>query len=65
MNGGHMETVTVVGCLCTPMDVLARNTELPKAEIGDLFVVFLSGAYGATASPTAFLSHEKPKEIMV
>lgn len=65
MNGGPMETVTVAGCLCTPMDVLARNAELPKAEIGDLFVVFLSGAYGATASPTAFLSHEKPKEIMV
>jgi len=65
VNGGNLEMVNVVGCLCTPMDVLARNAELPKAEIGDLFVVFLSGAYGFTASPTAFLSHEKPKEIMV
>ena len=28
-----------------------------KAEAGDLIVVFQSGAYGLTASPTAFLSH--------
>jgi diaminopimelate decarboxylase len=36
-----------------------------KAEIGDLIVVFQSGAYGLTASPTAFLSHPAPVEVLV
>ena len=36
-----------------------------KAEAGDLIVVFQSGAYGLTASPTAFLSHPAPVEVLV
>ena len=63
--GEGTETVTVVGPLCTPLDVLAKNMDLPKAEIGDLLVVFQSGAYGYTASPLNFLSHPKPKEILI
>jgi diaminopimelate decarboxylase len=59
------ETVSVVGCLCTPLDLLADNVELPAAGIGDLVVVFQAGAYGLTASPTAFLSHPKPMEVLV
>jgi diaminopimelate decarboxylase len=55
----------VVGCLCTPIDVLGRAAELPAAEAGDLVVVFQSGAYGKTASPTDFLSHPAPAEILV
>ena len=51
------ETVTVVGCLCTPLDLLASKMELAQAEVGDFVVVFQSGAYGLSASPTAFLSH--------
>jgi diaminopimelate decarboxylase len=39
--------------------------ELPRGEIGDLVAVFQSGAYGLTASPTAFLSHPAPAEILV
>jgi diaminopimelate decarboxylase len=57
--------VTVVGPLCTPLDLLADRMELAKAEIGDLIVVFQSGAYGLTASPTAFLSHAEPVEVLV
>ncbi|NAS20983.1 pyridoxal-dependent decarboxylase, exosortase A system-associated [Herbidospora sp. NEAU-GS84] len=57
--------VTVVGRLCTPLDLLGDRVELPKAEIGDLVVVFQAGAYGLTASPTAFLSHPAPVEILV
>lgn len=30
-----------------------------------LVVVFQSGAYGLTASPTAFLSHPAPEEILL
>jgi len=59
------EQVTVVGCLCTPLDLLADDVALPRAEIGDLVVIFQAGAYGLTASPTAFLSHPAPVEVLV
>jgi len=35
------------------------------AQAGDLVVVFQSGAYGLTASPTAFLGHPAPAEVLV
>lgn len=63
--GTEREIVTVVGPLCTPLDILADRMELAKAEIGDLIVVFQSGAYGLTASPTAFLSHPPCREVLV
>jgi diaminopimelate decarboxylase len=59
------EPVTVVGCLCTPLDLLGDNVGLPHAEIGDLVVLFQAGAYGLTASPTAFLGHPPPIEVLV
>lgn len=59
------EKATVVGCLCTPLDLLGDNVPLPKAEIGDLVAVFLAGAYGLTASPSTFLSHPRPVEVLV
>jgi diaminopimelate decarboxylase len=59
------ETVDVVGPLCTPLDVLARNVSLPEPEVGDLFGVFQSGAYGRSASVLEFLSHAAPPEILV
>lgn len=59
------EAVTVVGCLCTPLDLLADDVSLPKAEVGDLIVLFQAGAYGFTASPTAFLGHPAPVEALV
>ena len=54
------EAVDVVGPLCTPLDILARGTNLPQAEIGDLVGVFQSGAYARSASPMGFLSHATP-----
>ena len=65
MAGEPGETVDVVGCLCTPFDLLAEQVTLPRAEVGDLFVIFQSGAYGLSASPTAFLSHPAPPEVLV
>lgn len=59
------EIVDIVGPLCTPLDVLARDIELPPAEIGDLIGVFQSGAYARTASPLGFLSHPSPAEVLV
>lgn len=65
VRGGEREIASVVGPLCTPLDLLADNIELAKAGEGDLIVVFQSGAYGLSASPTAFLSHPAPVEILV
>jgi diaminopimelate decarboxylase len=59
------ETVTVVGPLCTPLDRLADKVSLPVAAVGDLVAVFMAGAYGLTASPTAFLGHAPPREMLV
>ena len=63
--GGERETVSVVGPLCTPLDLLADQMEMAKADAGDLVVVFQSGAYGLSASPTAFLSHPVAREVLV
>lgn len=65
MVGKKREVVNVVGPLCTPLDVLAERLEMAQADVGDLIVVFQSGAYGLTASPTAFLSHPAPAEVLV
>ncbi len=59
------EKVDVVGPLCTPMDVLARDVALPAAEPGDLVGIFQSGAYARSASPLGFLSHPAPVEVLV
>jgi diaminopimelate decarboxylase len=59
------EEATVVGPLCTPLDLLADRMVLPVARPGDLVVVFQSGAYGASASPQAFLGHPGCTEVLV
>ena len=59
------EEVTITGCLCTPLDLLADEVMLPRAEVGDLVAIFCAGAYGLTASPAAFLSQPIAREILV
>jgi diaminopimelate decarboxylase len=61
----NRQTVDVVGPLCTPLDVLARNVDLPPVRFGDLVGVFQSGAYARSASPLGFLSHPTPPEVLV
>jgi diaminopimelate decarboxylase len=63
--GLETEKASAVGPLCTPLDVLAQDMDLPKAEIGDYVAVFNSGAYGYTSSPLNFLSHPHPIEIFI
>jgi diaminopimelate decarboxylase len=60
-----MEPTNIVGPLCTPLDILADKMMLPLAEIGDLVVVFQSGAYGFSASPRSFLGHPEPRETLL
>jgi diaminopimelate decarboxylase len=59
------ETVNVVGCLCTPLDKLGDSVSLPLADVGDVIAVFMAGAYGASASPTAFLGHGPAVECLI
>jgi diaminopimelate decarboxylase len=59
------EQVDVVGPLCTPLDTVGRNVNLPKAEVGDLVGIFQSGAYARSASPLGFLSHDTPLEVWI
>lgn len=59
------EEASVVGCLCTPLDRLAEKGEFPRADVGDLVAVFCAGAYGASASPAAFLGHGPAAEMLV
>ncbi len=65
VDGEATQTVNVVGPLCTPLDLLGSKVELPPIEIGDLIVIYQSGAYGFTASPKDFLSHPAPLEVLV
>jgi len=58
-------TASVVGPLCTPLDILGDKMPLGHAQVGDLIVVLQSGAYGLSASPTAFLGHPAPAEVLV
>lgn len=58
------EEVDVVGPLCTPTDCLAQGVRLPRAEPGDLIAIEKSGAYGLTNSPSGFLSHPLPAELL-
>jgi len=59
------EVASVVGPLCTPLDLLADRMDLPAAQEGDLVVVYQSGAYGASASPQAFLGHPHCVDVLV
>lgn len=65
MDASDVETASVVGPLCTPLDLLADRITLPVAQAGDLVVVFQSGAYGLSASPNGFLSHPACLEVLV
>jgi diaminopimelate decarboxylase len=64
VDAAELETASVVGPLCTPLDLLADRMKLPVAQVGDLVVVYQSGAYGASASPQGFLGHPTCVEVL-
>jgi diaminopimelate decarboxylase len=51
--------------LCTGADKLANDVYVEHAEIGDIAVFGLAGAYGLTMSNIEFLSHARPEEIVL
>lgn len=62
---GSTQVVSVFGPLCTPLDIVAKDISVPSFAIGDYVVVHLSGAYGPSASPSGFLSHDKAIELLI
>ncbi len=65
VQGRKREKLSVVGPLCTPIDLLADQMDLANADTGDLVVVLQSGAYGLSASPIGFLSHPPAREVLL
>jgi diaminopimelate decarboxylase len=63
MDAPADEVASVVGCLCTRSIAWPIARPCPRAE-GDVVAVFCAGAYGATASPAAFLGHGPAAEIL-
>jgi diaminopimelate decarboxylase len=59
------EEASIVGCLCTPLDRLADDVMIPRADVGDIVAVFQAGAYGLSASPQAFLGQQPALEMLV
>lgn len=64
LSSEAQEVVSIVGPLCTPLDILASKVMLPNMQPGDLVAVYQSGAYGLTASPLGFLSQPAPVELL-
>jgi diaminopimelate decarboxylase len=63
--GEAQEVQNVVGCLCTPLDLLGNQVSLPRADVDDLVAIFCAGAYGASASPSAFLGQGPALEALI
>ena len=59
------ESVYFGGPLCTGADKLANDVHVDEADIGDIAVFGLAGAYGLTMSNIEFLSHPRPEEIVL
>jgi len=59
------ESVYFGGPLCTGADKLANDVYVEAADVGDIAVFGLAGAYGLSMSNVEFLSHERPQEIVL
>ncbi|QNT79237.1 type III PLP-dependent enzyme [Entomobacter blattae] len=64
-SGGESPVVTnapvsMVGQLCTPKDILARDVPVKQLAIGDFVIYPLAGAYGWGISHHDFLMHPPP-----
>ena len=57
--------VTVNGPTPATYDVLGRNLWVEKADVGDLLVLGLAGAYGLNLAPVEFLLRPKAEEYVL
>ncbi len=58
-------SITVAGQLCTPKDILTRDTVVGRVRIGDVILFTYAGAYGWAISHHDFLSHPHPEHIFL
>lgn len=63
-DSSSKELVTIVGNLCTALDVLGEDVYLGHAEIGDIISVSNAGSYGHSLSPQFFSSHVVSSQFM-
>ena len=61
---GAVGPYTLTGPLCTTIDRLGVDIELPEPRVQDVIAIPQSGAYGLTASPSRFISHPEPREAI-
>ncbi|WP_053366312.1 type III PLP-dependent enzyme [Bacillus sp. FJAT-27245] len=59
------QEVTIVGQLCTPKDVFAKDVSIDQLRIGDVIVFLYAGAYGWSISHHDFLSHPHPQHTFL
>lgn len=59
------EVVTVVGELCTPEDVLARDVRVGRLRAGDVLVFPQAGSYGWEFALPRFLQHPEAPRLVV
>ena len=62
-TSSSLHKYNLVGPLCTSIDLLAKQVELPTTSIDDVLAIRMSGAYGYSASPVNFISHPSPREL--
>jgi diaminopimelate decarboxylase len=62
--GAEKKTCTLVGPLCTPLDLMGKGVAVESPEVGDLVGFLNSGSYGYSASPLLFLGHHLPAEVV-
>ncbi|MEV4253930.1 type III PLP-dependent enzyme [Spirillospora sp. NPDC049652] len=56
----HDAEITLVGQLCTPKDVFARDVPVAGIGVGDIVAFGMAGAYGWNISHRDFLMHDPP-----
>jgi diaminopimelate decarboxylase len=56
---------TLVGPLCTPLDLIGKDVVIELPEVGNIVAILNSGSYAFTASPLLFLGHKSPPELLV
>ncbi|HEY9577087.1 MAG TPA: siderophore biosynthesis PLP-dependent protein, partial [Pseudobacillus sp.] len=59
------QEATIVGQLCTPKDVFAKDVAVEKLQIGDVIVFLYTGAYSWSISHHDFLSHPHPQRLFL
>jgi len=58
------QACTLVGPLCTPLDLMGKGVLVEAPELGDLIGFLNSGSYGYSASPLLFLGHNVPSQLL-